>query len=296
MATSNNDSYVSDSVQVRLIRIKCPDQKGLVSRLTSIMYKHSLNIIRNNTYSDSKSNMFYMCSVVKGYINETVLLEELREIVTTAGTVSLFDQSIAKRLAIMVTKEVHCVGDILIKMFSGAMNIQIVCVVGNWDNELRGLTEKFDIPYHHISHIGFDNNREAHEQQIIDCINSYGRIDYVILAKYMRILTLRFVQEFENRIINIHHSFLPAFIGANPYKQAHERGVKIIGATAHFVTTDLDEGPIIHQGVTNVNHTMDWKKMAAVGREVERSVLSKAISMVINDSVFIDGRHTIILE
>lgn len=191
----------------------------------------------------------------------------------------------------MVTKEAHCLGDILIKAFDGSLNIDIAAVVGNYDY-LQNLTEKFDIPYHFISHQGL--SRQEHEQLMLKAIEQYDA-DCIVLAKYMRVLTPEFVEHYRHKIINIHHSFLPAFIGAKPYQQAYDRGVKIIGATAHFVTNDLDEGPIIKQDVIPVDHNFSAEDMAKAGRDVEKNVLSRALNKVVNDHVFVYENKTVIL-
>jgi formyltetrahydrofolate deformylase len=156
---------------------------------------------------------------------------------------------------------------------------------------LRELTEKFNIPFHLVSHEGLD--RTQHEQALLAAVSQYEP-DYLVLAKYMRVLTPDFVAQFPNRIINIHHSFLPAFIGAAPYRQAWERGVKIIGATAHFVNNCLDEGPIIKQDVIPVDHSYSALEMARAGRDVEKSVLSKALQLVLNEQVVVYGNKTIV--
>ena len=174
---------------------------------------------------------------------------------------------------------------------SGELEANILAVVSNYD-KLESLVSKFDIPYVTVSHV--DLEREVHEQKIIECINSYEDVDYIVLAKYMRILTPAFVEEFQDKIINIHHSFLPAFIGANPYKQAYDRGVKIIGATAHFVNNNLDEGPIIAQEVIHVNHAYGWKDMQRSGRDVEKVVLSRALKLALEDRIFVYENKTVI--
>lgn len=177
------------------------------------------------------------------------------------------------------------------KNFDGSLDVEIAAVIGNYDI-LQGLTEKFDIPYHCVSHDGL--SREEHETKMLEVIDQY-EADYLVLAKYMRVLTPTFVEQYHHKIINIHHSFLPAFIGAKPYQQAYDRGVKIIGATAHFVTNDLDEGPIIKQDVIPVDHNFSAADMAQAGRDVEKNVLSKALNKVINDHVFVYGNKTVIL-
>ena len=196
-----------------------------------------------------------------------------------------------KKVVILVTKEAHCLGDILMKVYDGSLKLDIAAVVGNHP-DLQSLAEKFDIPYHLVSHINL--SREQHEAELRQVIDPY-QADYLVLAKFMRVLSPAFVAHYKERIINIHHSFLPAFIGANPYHQAHKRGVKIIGATAHFVTDDLDEGPIIKQLVTPVDHTYSAMDMVKAGRDVEKNVLSKALQLVLEDRVFVHGNKTVIL-
>lgn len=268
----------------------CTDAPGLISKITNICYKHQLNIIHNSEYVDNTSGHFFMRTELEGYFNDETLLADMDSALPQGAKRKLIS-STRKRVVILVTKESHCLGDILMKNFDGSLNVDIAAVVGNYD-VLQGLTEKFDIPYHCVSHEGL--NRQEHEQKILEVINQYDP-DFVVLAKYMRVLTPAFVEQYHHKIINIHHSFLPAFIGARPYQQAYERGVKIIGATAHFVTNDLDEGPIIKQDVIPIDHTFSAQDMAQAGRDVEKSVLSKALSKVVNDHVFVYGNKTVIL-
>jgi len=268
----------------------CSDAPGLIAKITSICYRHQLNIIHNNEYVDNASGHFFMRTELEGYFNDETFLFDLDQALPKDTKRSLVSSS-RKKVVILVTKEAHCLGDILMKTFDGSLNINIAAVIGNYDS-LQGLTEKFDIPYHHISHV--DLTREEHETKLLDVINSYDT-DYLVLAKYMRVLTPNFVKNYHHRIINIHHSFLPAFIGAKPYQQAYDRGVKIIGATAHFVTNDLDEGPIIKQDVIPVDHNFSATDMAQAGRDVEKNVLSKALNKVINDNVFVYGNKTVLL-
>jgi len=185
----------------------------------------------------------------------------------------------------------HCLGDLLIKHEAGELNANISAVISNHDI-LQGLVEKFNIPFEYISHENL--LREKHEELMIEAIQKYN-FEYIVLAKYMRILTPKFVKTFPMQVLNIHHSFLPAFIGANPYKQAHQRGVKIIGATSHWVTDNLDEGPIIAQDVVRVDHNYSWEDMRDAGRNVEKVVLSNALDNVLKDRVFVYGNKTVIL-
>lgn len=269
----------------------CSDAPGLIAKITNICYKHQLNIIHNNEFVDNTNGHFFMRTELEGIFNDDTFLFDLDQALPQGTKRSLVSSKSRKKVVILVTKEAHCLGDILIKSYDGSLNIDIAAVVGNYD-VLQSLTEKFDIPYHHVDHQGF--TREEHEEKMLAVIDSY-QADYLVLAKYMRVLTPQFVEKYHHKIINIHHSFLPAFIGAKPYQQAYDRGVKIIGATAHFVTNDLDEGPIIKQDVIPVDHNFSAKDMAQAGRDVEKNILSRAINKVVNDHVFVNGNKTVIL-
>ncbi len=262
----------------------CSDAPGLISKITNICYKHQLNIVHNNEFVDNTSGHFFMRTELEGYFNDQTFLADLDQALPQGAKRTLIG-SRRKRIVILVTKEAHCLGDILMKNYDGSLDVEIAAVVGNYD-KLQGLTERFDIPYHYVTHE--DLSREEHEQKMLEVIDQYDA-DYLVLAKYMRVLTPTFVEKYRHKIINIHHSFLPAFIGAKPYQQAYDRGVKIIGATAHFVTNDLDEGPIIKQDVIPVDHTFSAQDMAQAGRDVEKNVLSKALNKVINDHVLFMG-------
>ncbi len=272
------------------VLIDCPDAKGLVYKISSIFYRHELNMLSNGEFVDSERNLFFMRSVVEGEIDTPRLEEELQAALPEGSGVKVIEPR-KKRLVLMATKESHALGDLLIRYEAGELDAEIVGVVSNYD-VLRPLVEKFDIPFHTISHEGLD--RETHEARVLERLDALGPIDYVVLAKYMRILTPAFVRAYENRIINIHHSFLPAFIGANPYKQAYERGVKIIGATAHFVNDDLDEGPIIAQDVKPVDHAYNWQALQKLGRDIEKIVLARAVKLALEDRIFVYGNKTVI--
>jgi formyltetrahydrofolate deformylase len=172
-----------------------------------------------------------------------------------------------------------------------------VAVISNHDT-LRGLVERFGLPFHHLPHhdaAGRDLPRETHEMELARVIDGYAP-EYVVLARYMRVLSEGFVARYPDRIVNIHHSFLPAFAGASPYRQAFARGVKVIGATAHIVTAELDDGPIIAQDVIHVDHTFTPERMAQAGRDVEKLVLAKAVRLVLEERVFLHGRRTVVFE
>jgi len=270
------------------VLIDCPDEKGLVYKISKIFYDRHLNIENNREFVDRDSGRFFMRTVVTGRFDTADLQADLEQTVPGAAIRVLPPQR--KKIIILATKEAHALGDILIRHADGELEADIQAVIANHDT-LRDLTERFDIPFHLISAEGL--SREEHETRVMAQIDRYD-FDLIVLAKYMRILTPGFVAAYPQKIINIHHSFLPAFIGANPYKQAHERGVKIIGATAHFVTDDLDEGPIIAQDVIPVNHRFSWQDMQRAGRDVEKVVLSRALGLVLHDRVFVNGNKTVI--
>ena len=272
------------------VLIDANDEKGLVHKVSSVFYEHDMNILSNSEFVDKENNKFFMRSVVDGDIDALKLSGFLQELLPKSASVRVIEPK-KKNIIIMATKEMHALGDILIRHEAGELEANILAVISNY-NDLESLVGKFDIPYVSISHEGL--HRSEHESKIIECINSYENVDYIVLAKYMRILTPHFVETYEDKIINIHHSFLPAFIGANPYKQAYDRGVKIIGATAHFVNNNLDEGPIIAQEVIHVDHAYGWRDMQRSGRDVEKVVLSRALKLALEDRIFVYANKTVI--
>ncbi|HHR6316952.1 TPA: formyltetrahydrofolate deformylase [Providencia alcalifaciens] len=278
------------NVQKKILRTICPDAKGLIAKITNICYKHQLNIIQNNEFVDHRTGRFFMRTELEGIFNDETLLADLDDALPE-GSKRELNSAGRRRIVVMVTKEAHCLGDLLMKSAYDGLDVEIAAVIGNHDT-LKNLVEQFGIPFHHISHEGL--TRDQHDEKLTAQIDQY-QPDYVVLAKYMRVLTPAFVQRYPNQIINIHHSFLPAFIGARPYHQAYERGVKIIGATAHFVNDNLDEGPIITQNVINVDHTFTADDMMRAGRDVEKNVLSLALYWVLAQRVFVYGNRTIIL-
>lgn len=273
-----------------ILLIDTEDAKGLVYNISKILFANNLNIEQNAEYVDSETNKFFMRTIISGNISKEILLKELKEVLPQNSHIRL-NKKAKKDVVILATKESHVLGDLLIRDFDGELNANIKAVIANHE-DLRALVEKFGIPFICISAEGMD--REAHEDLMIEEINKYEP-ELIVLAKYMRILTPKFVKAFPRQVLNIHHSFLPAFIGANPYKQAHERGVKIIGATAHYVTDDLDEGPIISQDVVRVDHSYSWQEMRKAGRNVEKIVLSNALQLLLEDKVFVYGNKTVIL-
>lgn len=272
------------------VLIDAHDEKGLVYKISSVFFKYNLNILSNNEFVDKVNNKFFMRSVVVGDVEEQDLYDALVEILPKKVNVEVITPG-KKNIIIMATKESHALGDILMRYEANELDANILAVISNYD-DLRGLVEKFGIEYHSVSHEGLD--RAEHETKVLELLSQFEDVDYIVLAKYMRILTPRFVEEYNNKIINIHHSFLPAFIGANPYKQAYDRGVKIIGATAHFVNNNLDEGPIIAQDVRHIDHAFGWKDMQRLGKDVEKIVLSRALKLALEDRIFVYANKTVI--
>lgn len=271
------------------LKIDCSDEKGLIYRIADVVFKYQLNIIKNDEYVDKELGKFFMRAKLSGEMDTKAFYGTLEAMLPQNSSIKVIENR-RKNIVLMGTKENHCLGDILLKHDSNELNANIMCVISN-HGILRNLSEKFDITYHHVSNENLA--REEHEAKVLEVLSKY-EIDYIVLAKYMRILSPSFVQHYPQKMINIHHSFLPAFIGANPYKQAHKRGVKVIGATAHFVNDDLDEGPIIAQDVISIDHEMTWQEMRRAGRNVEKVVLSNALDLALEDRIFIHGNKTVI--
>lgn len=275
-----------------LILIQCQDAVGLVANISNTLAKYQLNIVTMREYVDEEFNKFFVRVVCHGLVADPAqLTSSLMEVLPPAAQIQI-NPSNRKKIIVLVTKEHHCLADILVRQHFETWGAEVQAVIGNYET-LRSFTEKFEIPFHCISHENL--TKETFEKQLMQQINQY-QFDYIILAKFMRILSPEFVSIFENKLVNIHHSFLPAFIGANPYKQAHARGVKIIGATAHFVTDQLDEGPIIVQDIRHVNHNYTVKDMVTAGKEIEKAVLSRAIRLLSEDRVMRNDYKTIVFE
>lgn len=272
-----------------ILKVSCDDEKGLILRISEIVVKNGLNYLSTNEFVDHENHRFYMRAVLDGELEVKGFVNTLLAFLPRSAQV-FCEESRRKNIVVMATKENHCLGDILIRENSGDLNANVLAVVANHE-DLREFASKFDVPFICVPSDGV--GREEHEKIVLAQLKKLN-FDYLILAKYMRILSSDFVLNYEEKIINIHHSFLPAFIGANPYKQAYERGVKIIGATAHFVTERLDDGPIITQDVVLVNHEMDWQDMRRAGRNIEKVVLTRALDLVFDERVFVYKNKTVI--
>ena len=269
-----------------IIHFICSDQKGIISKLTTILYDSGNNILSIEQHVDTENQKFYIrISIekksIKQYFPKDELLELSKEL---KGKISFFDSNKKINVAILGTKESEPIYDLLIKYNSGEFQCEIPVLIGNHD-ELSSIAKQFDIDFCKI-----DDNKE-----LVDVLKT-KKIDLIILARYMQIIPENIVKLYHNDIINIHHSFLPAFKGAKPYHQAYKKGVKIIGATAHYVTDKLDEGPIICQDVISVSHKDSINQMIQLGREVERAVLCRAVRAHLEHKIIVYNNKTIIFN
>lgn len=274
-----------------IITIQCPDRIGLVAQISQVLAARNVNIISMREFVDGANNNFFARLEVTNSSQTQNILQNLQTILPTDAVIKVNPQT-QKKIIVLVSKEYHCLSDILIRNHFNTLGASVQCVIGN-HQILQDICNKFNIPYHFINHQNIE--KQTFEHQILNTINNYS-FDFLVLAKFMRILSPTFISNFNNQIVNIHHSFLPAFIGASPYKQAHTRGVKLIGATAHFVTNDLDEGPIIAQQTIPVNHTYQPTDMVRTGKEIETAVLIKALQSLFTDRVFVYDNKTIVFD
>jgi formyltetrahydrofolate deformylase len=275
----------------QLLLVDCRDEPGLIYRITDVVYRLGGNIVRNQEFVDSETGRFFMRTELTSLPAEVDVLGELRGVLPAEAHLRLAPTG-NRRVVVLVSREHHCLGELLLRHAYDELGATILAVVANHPR-LAPLVERFGVPFHFIDHEGLA--RPEHEDRVAEVVASY-RPEYLILAKYMRILSPDFVARYPRQIINIHHSFLPAFVGAQPYRQAFERGVKIIGATAHFVTELLDEGPIIAQSVIPVDHSYTPAAMARAGRDVEKLVLARALGLVLEERVFLVGNRTIVFD
>jgi formyltetrahydrofolate deformylase len=274
-----------------IIVIQCRDQVGLVAAITGVLAGEQLNIVSLREHVDKTANRFFIRVHVEQDADSGRLHEKLQQVLP-AGAMIVVNPRPEKRIVVLVTKEYHCLADILVRHHFKTLGASIQCVIGN-HNTLQNICERFDVPFYPVLHQDF--SKEAFEQKIMQIIDQYYP-DYIVLAKFMRILSPAFVARFPMQIINIHHSFLPAFAGANPYRQAFERGVKLVGATAHFVTDELDEGPIITQQIIPVDHSLTATDMMNAGKEIETAVLARALRLVFEDRAFVYKNKTVLFE
>lgn len=285
---------MTDATTARLL-VTCPDKPGIISAVSTFLFNHGANITDFDQHSsDAHGGTFFLrlefqtpdldCS--RDALRNN-FASRVAEPYGMQWQISYASEK--KRMAVLVSKHDHVLMDLLWRTSRGDMPAVIPLVISNHD-DLRDEVERFGIEYHHIP-VTADNKAEA-EAQALKLLE--GRVDVVVLARYMQILSPEFVSHYPHRVINIHHSFLPAFVGANPYKQAHEKGVKLIGATSHYVTADLDQGPIIEQNVQRVSHRHSADELKALGQDVERQVMLRAVRWHLEDRVIVDGNKTVV--
>ncbi len=283
-----------------ILTLSCLDQRGIVHRVSGFLVDHGCNIIDSAQFGDALSRLFFMrvhFSAEDGSISDKHLRENFSALAATMQmTATLNDARQKPKMLLMVSKIGHCLNDLLFRYRSGLLPVEIPAIVSN-HTEFYQLAASYNIPFHHVPLAPGASAVEKHrqEQKVLELINA-TQVDLVVLARYMQILSPELCKVLHGRAINIHHSFLPSFKGAKPYGQAHERGVKLIGATAHFVTGELDEGPIIEQDVERVDHAMDVDALTAIGRDVECVVLARAVKWFVEHRILLNGSKTVVFR
>ena len=279
------------------ILINCKDQKGIISKVTDFIHKNDGNITYLDQYVERDKKKFFMrleCDFKEKDFNLNVFKNSFKEILANplSFTYQIFDNNLKKRMAIFVSKYDHCLYDILSRFKSGELSIQIPVIISNHP-DLETIAKLFEIPFFHIPHT--KNISQTAQNKHIELLNKF-EIDFVVLARYMQIMGEKTTMLFKNNMINIHHSFLPAFAGAKPYHSAFSRGVKVIGATSHYVIDELDAGPIIEQSTKRVSHLNSIEDLISKGRDLEKIVLSRAIKMHVENKVLVSENKTIIFS
>jgi formyltetrahydrofolate deformylase len=285
---------MTESASHWVLTLICKDQPGIVHAISGAVVAANGNITESSQFSSDGSGRFFMRLQIEAATSRAAFEAELAPVISRYSmTWQLDEVGRALKTLVLVSKSAHCLNDILFRQRSGQLPVSIPAVFGN-HSDLAELAEFYSIPFE--THAIVDSGtKAAFEHMLRDYIKSAG-IELIVLARFMQILSPEFVAEFEGRIINIHHSFLPGFKGANPYGQAHARGVKLIGATAHFVTADLDEGPIIEQNVIRVTHSHSKEELVSMGQDIESKTLTQAIRWFAEHRVLLDGDRTVIFE
>jgi formyltetrahydrofolate deformylase len=284
----------SDAIAMHgVLRLSCPDRMGIVAGVTAFLFEHACNIVESAQFGDRQSNRFFM----------RVSFQSTREVVDIRrafGALAesfgmwweIHDMAMRPRALIMVSRFGHCLNDLLYRHRIGALPVEIAAIVSN-HRDLYRLAAAHDIAFHHLPVTAADKPKR--ERQMLEIFDEQ-RCDLLVLARYMQVLSRELCAQFEGRAINIHHSFLPSFQGARPYSQAHDRGVKLMGATAHYVTAELDEGPIIEQDVARVDHAMSLDDCVNTGRDVECAVLARAVKWHAEHRVLLNGNRTVVFR
>lgn len=282
-------------MQAIVFLIQCSDRKGLVAGITGFFAERDFNILHCQQYTDVQQGQYFMRIKLEdaGQLPRKQLEAEFEQFANTeklTWSVRYSDQPY--RVALLVTRASHCPYDLLLRELEGELKCEIPLVIGNHD-DLRHMARQFDKPFYHLP---ITPETKLEQEARIKALLAEYRIDLVVMARYMQILSEQFVAELAGRVINIHHGFLPAFQGARPYHQAYERGVKLIGATAHYATAELDEGPIIEQDVERVMHDNSPEDLVMIGKDIERLVLARAVKAHIEHRIIISGRRTIVFS
>ncbi len=285
---------MSDNRQI--LTISCPDQPGLVANVARLLADNGGNILDSQQFNDTESRQFFMRVAFE--MESPELLPELQEKFAPLGDAfamqwSMRSAAARRKVLMMVSKFDHCLGDLLYRNRIGELNMEVVGIIGNHPADALNISLVGDIPFHHLPIT--KDTKPQQEAQIKELVTSTGA-ELVVLARYMQILSDDLASFLSGRCINIHHSFLPGFKGAKPYHQAFNRGVKMIGATAHYVTADLDEGPIIHQDVEAISHADAAEDLVRKGRDIERRVLATAVRAHLDDRVFVNGHKTVVFK
>ena len=283
-----------------ILTLSCNDQRGIVLRVAGFLAEHGCNIIDSAQFGDPESHLFFMrmhFAAEDPSVGDADLRGAFAALCEETGMRGqLYDAHAKPRVLIMVSKIGHCLNDLLFRYKSGLLPVEISAIVSN-HMDFYQLAASYNIPFHHLPLAtgASENAKLAQEARVIELLDMH-KIDLVVLARYMQILSPGLCEALKGRAINIHHSFLPSFKGARPYAQAHRRGVKLIGATAHFVTGDLDEGPIIEQDVERVDHAMTVEELTAIGRDVECVVLARAVKWFVEHRVLQNGDRTVVFK
>ena len=283
-----------------ILTISCLDQRGIVHRVSGFLADHGCNIIDSAQFGDAQSKLFFMrvhFASEDASMTDPVLREQFGQLGRELNmNWQLHDAAVKPRVMLMVSKIGHCLNDLLFRYKSGLLPVEIPAIVSN-HTDFYQLAASYNIPFHHLPLAAGASieAKLAQEARILEIVEA-NNVDLVVLARYMQILSPSMCEALKGRAINIHHSFLPSFKGAKPYYQAHDRGVKLIGATAHFVTSDLDEGPIIEQGVERVDHSMGPDTLTAIGRDIESVVLARAVKWFTEHRILLNGHKTVIFN
>jgi formyltetrahydrofolate deformylase len=287
-----------------ILTLSCPDAKGIVYTVSGLLYQAGCNIIDSQQYGDldgaDATGLFFMRVHFEAppHLADTTMLDTLFAHARQQHRMDARFHAVAAkpRLLLMVSQHGHCLNDLLFRWRSGQLDVEIPAIVSNHP-DFAALAQGYGIPFHHLPLAnGKDAAAKRAQEQQVEALVERERIDLVVLARYMQILSPEFCQVLKGRAINIHHSFLPSFKGAKPYYQAHARGVKLIGATAHYVTADLDEGPIIEQDVERVDHTLSAEDFTAVGRDIECIVLARAVRWHVEHRVLMNGHKCVVFR